>query len=128
MGSTYDGSRNAEVWITFYGLIEEALEPVLYGRSVHDPPGIIADATNLEKRARERVLSIGREVGVPVHAFVFTNTKQAIERNQNRDGDVQGDLAVPDEAMVVMARRYEEMLRDIPFEPFDSITYVEKTF
>lgn len=110
----YDPSRNSEVFDRFHSLISNHLAFSIFP--------VVADATNLQAsaRAKLRILAI-RELA-RIHYIIFRNVGQAIERNTQRDKR----WVVPPDAMLRMVSQYEQMLRDIENEPYDSITYIEK--
>jgi predicted kinase len=112
-GVEFDASRNSEVFDLYHDRIASHLTA---GVSVY------ADATNLQGFARERLIDIAdSSVYAELHYIVFTNKDQAVRRNTERD------RVVPPEAMLRMVEQYEKMLTDIVSEPYDSITYIEKT-
>lgn len=123
-GGIYDGSRNPEVWDVYYHDIEVSL---------HANLNVVADATNLTHRNRERTMSCMTGLRLDaswIHAIVFKNVAQAITRNAVREPggkDVpHGSQRVPDETMMGMVKLYEESLQDILSEGYDSITYIEE--
>ncbi len=113
--SRYQVDRNDEVFATFHRRI---------GGGLADGYSVVADATNLSAPARSTLRDIAAYHGVECHLIVFTNLVQALSRNAARKGDDH----VPDDAMKTMLEKYEVAIRDdIPFESYDSVTYIERT-
>lgn len=106
----YDPSLNGRVFDLFHDRIDGWLNEQTYV--------VAADATNLDPGARTTLRMIARERHTPTHVLFFTNVEQAIERNIKRD------RVVPPEAMERMIIKYEQALRDVPTEGYDSITYI----
>jgi predicted kinase len=117
-GDVNSQERNDEVFNLFRERIRQAL-----GMGVD----VIADATHLTSRSRDETRALARKpgaaLGAPadiVHAVVFANPMQALRQNRTRD------RVVPEHVMFRMLDRYEQTLRDIPHEPFDTITYISE--
>ena len=108
-GDINDMSQNEKVFEKFHQRIDEGLS---FGVTV-------ADATNLKDFARARLFQIANFANAETHAIVFTNIGQALTRNRARD------RTVPAEVMEQFVDQYELALRDIPHEPFTSITYIK---
>lgn len=121
-GDGYDASRNEEVWDIYYLDIQALLA---------DGQSVVADATNLTHRHRVRTLEC---VGIDgqwsdeaqVHAIVFKNVAQSINRNALRTGIRNGEQRVPNDAMMGFVKLYEQSLQDILSEGYDTISYIEE--
>jgi predicted kinase len=84
---------------------------------------VIADATNLNVKARARLSQIAKENGAACHLILFTNAGQAVERNLQRDPD----QIVPEQAMEYMFDKYWDTLdrvMHVERDNYDSITKV----
>lgn len=106
----YDPRLNHEVFDLFHERIEDRLM-----RSFEH---VIADATNLDERARATLREIAARCNADTHVVIFTNVEQAIERNLKRP------RTVPADAMEKMLVKYEKALRDIPLEAYNALTYI----
>jgi predicted kinase len=114
-GDKYDAKQNAEVFARFYKEIDKFLLTGMH---------VIADATNLNNFARSELRTIADRVGCETHLFFFTNVEQALLRNAERDGEQHGSKRVPNEGMTHMLEKYELARRDVPLEPYNSVTYI----
>lgn len=103
--------RNEEVWKLFYQDIENCLN-----HSVD----VFADATNLRAFAREKLVDIAKRSGARTHVLIFSNSKQAWERNELREED----RIVPTEVMADFTLRLDEAIKDIPNESYNSVTTI----
>jgi predicted kinase len=108
-GDVNEMRRNDEVFDLFHDYIKASLGE---GSTVY------VDATNLRDFARATLRAIANLHDVPVHAIVFTNTEEAVTRNLARD------RVVPADVMARFALQFEQALKDIPQEGYDSITYI----
>lgn len=104
MGDINDQSKNDEVFDKFHTNVRDYLELTLPVASV------VADATNLTRRARMKLYEIADEAGAEVHIFLFTNNVQALDRNLMRE------RTVPNDAMLRMLANYEKTLAELPQE------------
>ncbi len=109
-GDARTQTSNDQVFDLFHESIEDSLR---YGANVY------ADATNLRDFARERLRKMSGYIAVTTHVLVFTNTAQAVERNLKRD------RVVPPDVMVRFIAQFEQALRDIPSEGYDTVTYIK---
>lgn len=114
-GESYDETRNEEVFAEFHERIDGNLDVLV---------GVVADATNCNYLARERLIRIGRDHDAEIHLVVFGNLLQAKYRNKKRNGDKQGNLTVPDDAMKHMVNKFVESREAIGKEGYDSITWI----
>lgn len=114
-GDEYNHDNNPVVFSHWYKAIDDAL---LGGWDV------IADATNLDAKARDKLRAIGEIHGVDVHLILFTNVDQAVRRNAARTGSANGEKCVPQDAMEWMLEKYERTRHDLPQEPYTSVTYI----
>lgn len=113
----YDAERNAEVFEAYYLDIDNGLA---LGASV------IADATNLDVQSRTKLRRIAVDHGTLIHYVVFTNVAQSVQRNAGRK-ETDPRWWVPDGPMINFVGKYEQMLKDVRTEPYDSLTYIERT-
>lgn len=113
----YDHERNGIVFETYHREIHDALQ---CGSSV------IADATNLDARARTTLRKLAVDQGSLIHYLVFTNVAQSVQRNAGRKG-TDPRWWVPDGPMINFVGKYEQMLKDVRTEPHDTLTYIEGT-
>jgi protein phosphatase len=111
MGDVYDQSRNGQVFKSFHALISVGLASGV---------DVVADATSLDARARERLVQLALVFDATSHLVLFVNVGQAYVRNQERD------RVVPDEAMERMLDKLERTVLDLPRESgnYDSITVI----
>jgi predicted kinase len=107
----YDPSDNNRVFAEFHQRIEDGLSE---GRNQ------IADATNLEPRARAKLRRIARDTDSKTRLVIFTDLSQAVQRNDRRTGDDR----VPDEAQERMLLLYVRQSVWAEGEGFDEIRYV----
>jgi predicted kinase len=87
---------------------------------------VVADSTALDAFARKNLRDIAAQTESQIHAIVFTNTIQAVLRNEARTAQTGAVRRVPDQVMVRMIAKYEQALRDIPTEQYDSVTYIKE--
>lgn len=82
---------------------------------------VVFDATNMYRKTRKDFITIAREQGAEVHAFVFEQTKKVLlERNAKRGSE--GGRVVPEDVIDRMLGRYER-----PDEKeFDKVTFISK--
>lgn len=117
----YSHDRNAVVFDTFHNRIDEYLS---FGCSV------IADATNMRRSDRDTLKAIAALIqfrpAAKTHAMVFTNVRQAVVRNLERQ-NTNPRWFVPIDAMKEFISKYETMLMEIRSEEFDTITYISRT-
>lgn len=99
-------------WPVFYRQIEEHL-----AHSVD----VIADATFLTRKHRDRARAVADRTGSRLHLVLFTNHWEATFRNAARDEDAR----VPESVMEGMMLLLTETTRDIAQETYDSITRIE---
>jgi predicted kinase len=126
LGDVNDQSKNDQVFAQFHFEIHTFLM---------GDKSVFADATNLDKRARERLLGIAKQINdiaydvqdltkgemvwpVQTHLLLFRNMAQALERNQKRE------RTVPDDVMLRMIEKYERAVTDIGSENYDYVTEV----
>jgi predicted kinase len=109
MGDVNDQSHNDEVFKQYHNSIANSL------KAGHD---VYADATNLQPFARQRLRDIAANNNAETHLMLFTSLGQAVQRNQNRD------RVVPEDVMRRMGQQYLDALRDVPNEPYTSITHI----
>lgn len=93
MGDINDQSRNGEVFQRFHQGIRVHL--------AHDND-VVADATNLDARARRELVEIAKEQKAKVHLVYFSNCDQAVIRNAARL-----ERIVPHDVMTRMLDKYE---------------------
>lgn len=104
-------ANNQQVFDIFHNKISEHLQ---FGVDV------VADATNLNPFARDRLKAIAKEHGAKTHAILFKNPTEALVRNRERDEDAQ----VPEDVMMNFVAKYYEVLNDLPFENYDCVTEI----
>lgn len=105
-------SDGVKPWDEFYARIANRL-----GHEVD----VVADATFLTRKHRQRVLEVAWCAGARAHIVLFKNVLQASVRNAKRDDDER----VPDKVMSDMMQLYYDSLLEIEQEPWDSVTKVE---
>jgi predicted kinase len=103
LGDVNDQSKNDQVFARFHEEISDCMV---------DRLDVVADATNLTRRARERLIAIGAYQNT--HAILFTNTAQALLRNAKRE------RVVPAHVMERMLAHYERTLLDLSHEHYTS--------
>lgn len=105
--------NNEKVFDIFHSKIEERLT---HGVDV------FADATNLSRLARLRLVDIARATFAQTHVLLFKNPTEAMLRNERRDEDEK----VPHEAMMDMYAKYLECLVDLQAEikRYDTVTEI----
>jgi predicted kinase len=113
LGDVNDMSNNERVFETYHDRIEKLFELGLPGTTVY------ADATNLRDFARRKLLDIAYRVGAEQHVLLFTNTRQAVIRNAERDRNV------PDDVMVRFVYQLEQALKAVPTEGYTSVTHID---
>lgn len=105
-GNEEDQSVTKEAFELFYKKIEEG---IIKGKQV------VADATNLDKFARERLYSIANNYNIPVYALIF-NIPLDIIKSQNK----MRKRIVPEYAIYQMyekmAKTYYQICEEIPLE------------
>lgn len=117
MGDVYDQSKNELVFSEFHKRIESNL---IHRRNV------FADATSLNRFARDKLKAVARKVDrvasehVRTHVLLFRNLDQAIRRNAERE------RVVPADAMLRMIEKYEQTVQSIYDEGWDHITEISK--
>lgn len=111
-GDASDQSKNGEVFARFHRHIEIGLKT--------NPEGFYADATNLDKRARQELIAIADSVSAEIHVILFDNANQAVVRNVNRE------RVVPDHVMLRFADKFDKARWDVYDEGYDSITVISK--
>lgn len=113
----YNPENNEKVFKHFHDIIDNCLDAGM---------DVVADATNLEARARRKLYYLAMAHDADIHVILFQNVQQALERNAARDGNENGTFRVPEEAMLQrMIPRYEQTLSEIDSEPFTYITRIE---
>lgn len=105
-------SNNALVFDAFH---KEITEDLNHGIDV------IADATNLNRLARQKLLDIAKLTNATPHLILFKNLLEATMRNAERPPETR----VPKEAMDYMAAKYYDTLMDLVQEPYATVTKVE---
>lgn len=111
MGDINDQSRNGEVFKRFHMGIRVHL--------AHDAD-VVADATNLDARARRELVAIAKEEGAKVHLVYFSNCDQAVIRNAARQ-----ERIVPHDVMTRMLDKYELFKIVLPSEALEYTTITE---
>jgi len=85
---------------------------------------VIADATNLDTRARQQLSDIVDETTceqpIEVHVLLFTNIQEAFRRNEERDSD----QVVPPEVMARFAVKFDKVVQQIDEAAYDSVTVI----
>jgi predicted kinase len=104
-----DQSKNKQVFETFHSMVDACLG---------NRQSTYADATNLDARARDTLRHIGFSNKAEVHVFLFTNVKEAIIRNSQRE------RRVPDDVMLRFIYKLEDALTAVPHESYTSITEI----
>lgn len=112
MGDVNDQSHNDEVFERYHYEIGELLADL---RGIN----VVADATNLTRKARSTLYEIARANKADVHIILFKNLSEAVSRNNLRE------RTVPPEAMVRMLDNYEQTVRLLPVERSHYVTITE---
>lgn len=117
----YDATKNSEVFAEYHQQIAKNLMREI---------DTVADATNLEISAREKLYNIARFCNAEAHVLLFTNIEQALKRNAARPVDGKhGNMQVPQDQMAnKMLPRYERTLASIDTEAYDTLTYIGENF
>lgn len=111
LGDVNSQKQNKVVFDTFHERIAQSL------RATRD---VYADATNLDLRSRNTLRDIAQScTNVETHCLLFTNVKEAIIRNAQRE------RRVPDDVMLRFIYKLEECLVSVPTEPFTSVTRID---
>jgi predicted kinase len=116
-GEPYVAERNVEVFDVFHDRIDQML---------YKGGQVVADATSLNDRARTRLRLLAKKNGAECHLVFFNNLGQALERNGDRDPNLQD--WVPYEAMEFMVKKWHETKAAIIDEEYTSITSIEGTY
>lgn len=113
-GDENNQDHNDAVFDKFHRDIEDYLQLTLPGSTV------VADATNLDNRARTTLRAIGKLNQAELHLIYFTNLDEAIMRNRRRE------RVVPMEAMERMMDKWERFRLELPQEAhlYNSITEI----
>lgn len=82
---------------------------------------VVADATFLTRKSREKVSAIAERFNALIHLILFKNVLQADMRNSRRDAD----KFVPESAMKRMMDNYYNTLAELPQETYASVTKIE---
>lgn len=107
--------NNAKVFNEFHQVIE---------RNLTNNVDTIADATNLNRFARQKLIDIAERVkSVDIQLVLFKNVLEATARNAERPDETR----VPEEAMRYMVQKYYDTLAELPQERphYASVTKVE---
>lgn len=111
-GKAESSPNNKEVFDIFHREVEEKLR---HGVDV------IADATHLSRKSRQRMLEIAWKTSAKAHLVIFKNLLEADFRNASRDDDAR----VPAEVMRHMEWKFYDTLAEHMQEPWDSVMKVE---
>lgn len=112
-GSLRDAhDKKIKPWDVFYQEIEDALR--------HDVD-VIADATFLTRRHRDRARDVATATGAKCHLVLFKNVFTAQMRNAARDEETK----VPSDAMDGMMDLYWNSLAETAQEQYATVTTIE---
>ena len=104
--------KKVSPWGVFYQEITDAL--------LHDID-VVADATFLTTKHRDRIREVAAETGAKTHLVVFKNIWSARARNAARDEETR----VPSEVMDGMEILYRDTLVRIVQEEYDSVMTID---
>lgn len=104
--------QDLKPWDVFYNKIDTQLKHGI---------NVIADATFLTRKHRERAIKVAWDNNAKCHLIVFKNVVDAYRRNTERGEDDR----VPEDVMEDMTRLYWDTLYQIQTESYDSITKIE---
>ncbi len=119
----YDAGNNDKVFEIFHRELGELLSDPYTRRGVNSdfPRTAVADATNLNPSARDKLRTVAAYVDAETHLVFFNNPEQSFRRNLNRTGNA----LVPEDAMGAMYGRYRDSRTAILNEGYTSITFIE---
>lgn len=113
-GDATTQTSNNEVFETFHHRIHYDLD--LWQSGV-----VFADATNLTRDARKKLIAIADMRNAEKHLVIFGNLTQAVKRNQERE------RVVPDHVMQKMLDKYEyfrvQLIQELDW--YDSVTDIK---
>lgn len=113
LAGTLRSAHDADIrpWDVFYREIGDRLK--------HNVD-VVADATFLTRRHRERAREVADRHKADLHLVLFKDLQVADERNKTRDDDVR----VPPKVMRDMEDLYYDTLHEIKYEPYKTVTMI----
>lgn len=115
LNSVGDQNKNTDVFKVFHDEIARLLSS---RRTVY------ADATNLDRFARQKLLQLATDAPVPVsvHLVIFADISAAFRRNATRD------RVVPNDVMLRMLNKYERfrMLLNTEDDLYQTVTEISR--